>query len=449
MPLSAAEQFLLELVNRGRLDPAAEAARYGVDLNSGLPAGTITRAARQVLAPDEDLALAAARHSRWMIDEDQFSHTGSGGSSAGQRASAAGYSWSRVGENLAFLGTTGSIDASDAIAAHHAGLMRSAGHRDNLMDASFREIGIGQEMGSFTQGGGTYNASLLTELFGRSGAHVLVTGVAYTDRDRDAFYSIGEGREGVVFTSGGRTDRTEAAGGYVLGVTASAETALTGRVGERAFAFTLDTRDGNVKVDVVNGNLIRTSGDIDLGRGLHQVKLLGVGNLDAAGTGYADRLTGNAGANRLAGDGGADVLTGLGGADRLLGGAGGDTLTGGDGTDRLSGGLGADRLAGGDGADVLDGARGDDWLSGGGGADRFVFGPGGGRDTVTDLSRYSGDRLVLDDALWDGRLTAQQVVNRFAEMRGGDVVLSFDAATEVRLDGWSGLAGLAGVIVLL
>ena len=36
MTLSAAEQYLLELINRARLNPAAEAARYGIDLNAGL-----------------------------------------------------------------------------------------------------------------------------------------------------------------------------------------------------------------------------------------------------------------------------------------------------------------------------------------------------------------------------------------------------------------------------
>ena len=43
MPATALEQMLLELINRARLDPAAEAARFGIDLNEGLAPGTIKR----------------------------------------------------------------------------------------------------------------------------------------------------------------------------------------------------------------------------------------------------------------------------------------------------------------------------------------------------------------------------------------------------------------------
>ena len=44
------EQYLLELINRGRADPAAEAARYGIDLNEGLSPGTISSDPKQPLA---------------------------------------------------------------------------------------------------------------------------------------------------------------------------------------------------------------------------------------------------------------------------------------------------------------------------------------------------------------------------------------------------------------
>jgi Ca2+-binding RTX toxin-like protein len=300
-----------------------------------------------------------------------------------------------------------------------------------MLDDSFREVGIGQETGGFTQSGTTYNASLLTEVFGRSGTHAYVTGVAYTDRDRDAFYSVGEGREGVVFAAAGRSDRTEGAGGYALAVAVGADVDVTGRVGDRAFTFSVDTRPGNVKIDLVNGTVLRSSGDIDLGRGIAQVQLLGVADIDAAGSGAGDRLVGNKGDNALSGEGGWD------------------DLVGGAGRDRLSGGQGSDRLWGGDGSDVLNGGRGHDVLWGGKDADRFVFADGGGRDTLRDLSRAEGDRLVLDDALWNGAdLTAQQVVNRYAERMGGDIVLVFDGQTQLRLDGISSDAGLAGLIVL-
>ena len=44
------EQYMIELINRARANPGAEAARIGVDLNEGIPAGTITTDPKQPLA---------------------------------------------------------------------------------------------------------------------------------------------------------------------------------------------------------------------------------------------------------------------------------------------------------------------------------------------------------------------------------------------------------------
>jgi hypothetical protein len=114
MPLTANEQYLLELINRARLDPVAEASRYGLaDLNRGLAPGTLSASAIQALAPNELLNSAARGHSQWMLDVDQFSHTGAGGSSAGDRMSSAGYifagSWT-WGENISWSGSSGVLD---------------------------------------------------------------------------------------------------------------------------------------------------------------------------------------------------------------------------------------------------------------------------------------------------------------------------------------------------
>ena len=196
MSLTAAEQYLLELINRARLDPQAEADRYGVGLNAGLEAGTISTAPVQVLAQNDLLSTAAAEHSAWMLQADTFSHTGRGGSSAGERMADANYeftgAWSWR-ENLAWAGTTGTIDLTDAVIDHHEGLYRSSGHRVNTFASEVTEIGIGQVQGSFTHNGEQYDSSMLTENFATSGNNHFVTGVAYRDADGDAFYSIGEG----------------------------------------------------------------------------------------------------------------------------------------------------------------------------------------------------------------------------------------------------------------
>ena len=84
-------------------------------------------------------------------------------------------------------------------------------------------------------------------------------------------------------------------------------------------------------------------------RFVENLTLSGLADIDGEGNDFANRITGNAGAN---------VLTGFGGNDRLNGGAGDDTLYGGEGNDQLNGGLGADFMFGGAGNDsyVVDNA---------------------------------------------------------------------------------------------
>ena len=103
MPLSNTEQYRIELLNRARLDPLAEAERYGIDLNKGMSPGTISSDAKQPLAPNDILAKAAENHSTWMLEADVFSHTGANGSSPTDRMRDAGYDMSRgftTGENI-------------------------------------------------------------------------------------------------------------------------------------------------------------------------------------------------------------------------------------------------------------------------------------------------------------------------------------------------------------
>ncbi|MGL6210363.1 MAG: CAP domain-containing protein, partial [Paracoccaceae bacterium] len=206
MTITAAEQYLLELINRARLNPGAEALRLGIDLNYKLDPGTLTNTARQVLAPNEKLDLAASLHSIWMLNTDIFDHIGANKSQPWDRADAQGYDWWTIGENISVRSIWG--DLASAIDSHQSGLFISAGHRTNILEDGFREIGLGQEEGQFAFTSGTYRSSMLTELFGSSGSNFYLTGVAYTDSDKNAFYTMGEGRSGVVFNAGGASDTT-------------------------------------------------------------------------------------------------------------------------------------------------------------------------------------------------------------------------------------------------
>lgn len=87
------------------------------------------------LQVDSKLVAAAQKHSEDMAFNDFFDHTGSNGSSPGQRIAAEGYSYSTWAENIA----AGYGTAAAAV----AGWMGSEGHRDNILNCSLQETGVG------------------------------------------------------------------------------------------------------------------------------------------------------------------------------------------------------------------------------------------------------------------------------------------------------------------
>ena len=450
MTISSAEQYMIELINRARLDPLAEAARLGIGLNQGLAANALGAQVRQVLAPNELLETASMGHAQWMLDRDVFSHTGANGTTPGQRATAEGYSWNRMGENIAWQGSTGAISTDKMIAAHHDALFRSAPHRQNLLGDASREVGIAQELGQFRAGSTNFNASMVAQLFAVSGSNAFVTGVAYTDTNLDKFYSIGEGRAGITFAAQETSDTTEAAGGYALKLVAGAAVEVTGTVGDTAFSATVALDRGNIKLDMVNGTTFATSGDVTLGTGINDLRQLGIANLKATGNDVANLITGNKGANLLEGAAGNDNLSGGAGADEVFGGADNDWVYGGAGADFVSGDAGNDFVFGGSGMDRLQGGAGSDVISGGTEKDTFVFENGGGRDSISDFSVRGREVLLFDDALWEGRtLNEAQVVAQFGRVVAGSVVFDFGEGDVVTLTGIRSLSGVAALIDII
>lgn len=445
MALTAAEQYLLELINRARLDPAAEADRYGVALNADLDPGTISTTAKQVLAPNRQLETAAQVHSDWMLQTNTFSHTGADGSSPGDRIQDAGYTltgqWSWR-ENLAWTGKTGRLDLQEAIETHHAGLYRSEGHRENTFSEVVKEVGIAQVEGRFTNGNTTYNASMLTLNFATHDTDVFITGVAYADRDGDAFYSVGEGLADVWIAAAGRDATTADAGGYGFGVAADDDVLVTLGTGNTELAaLRIDVSDHNGKLDIITDNdggmTLALSVSATLVSGIPDARLLGVADLDLTGNADDNVLTGNAGRNVLRGEAGNDQLSGGQGIDKLYGGAGDDQLLGGGGRDGLDsseigsenadlliGGAGDDHLVGLSGSDVMDGGTGDDVLTGGGGRDTFIFNDG--HDTITDFAD-NVDQITLNAAaLGDADMAITDVLS-LGRVVNGDAVFDFGA----------------------
>lgn len=93
-----------------------------------------TFAPTTALAWNDPLTQASLVHSDDMVARNFFSHTGSDGSSAGQRATAAGYVWRTWGENIA----AGQTSVNQVM----AGWLASPGHCANLLNPNFRDIGL-------------------------------------------------------------------------------------------------------------------------------------------------------------------------------------------------------------------------------------------------------------------------------------------------------------------
>ncbi|KIZ16553.1 CAP domain-containing protein [Streptomyces natalensis] len=87
------------------------------------------------LAVDARLQAAAQRHSDDMATRNYYDHTSPDGVGPGDRITSAGYRWSAYGENI----FKGPQDARTAM----AGWMKSPGHRENILNCAFTQIGVG------------------------------------------------------------------------------------------------------------------------------------------------------------------------------------------------------------------------------------------------------------------------------------------------------------------
>ena len=89
------------------------------------------------------LAKAAFDHSTDMNTNNYFNHNSQQGIDPGTRITNAGYTWSTYGENIAQGYTT-----EQAVVT---GWLNSEGHCKNLMNGSFKEMGVGRSGNYWTQ----------------------------------------------------------------------------------------------------------------------------------------------------------------------------------------------------------------------------------------------------------------------------------------------------------
>jgi|GEM_PF-3552522 Ca2+-binding RTX toxin-like protein len=281
------------------------------------------------LAPltlNAQLTAAARKHSQDMALNDFIGHQSSDGSSTDQRFKRDGYQYSFAGENVGW----GYSTPEEVVDAWFNETPPNDGHRQNILNPNYKEIGIGYYLLKNDTGSQNWH-HYWTQDFG-SPLNGQVNPVPAPNPTP-------------TFTGAAVHLRTEGSDQF------------TGTPGS----------------------------DIILGLG---------GNDTVSGGAGDDFVSGNAGSDSVSGDAGSDVAVGGQGDDTVIGGAGNDIMVNGNkGNDRVFGGDGDDTVYGGAGNDSLLGDAGDDWLSGDLGADTLIGGAGSdvyflGGD-ATDIFYYS------------------------------------------------------------
>lgn len=255
---SLLEQLSLERINRARLLPAAEASANSITIDEGVP-GQLNTLPKPPVALNARLNNAARGHSQDMLARDYFEHNTPEGVTPFQRMEAAGYSFISAGENLAWRGTTGTVDERAYVEAQHVDLfvdtdIPGRGHRVTMLNANLREVGISIIRGAFTASNGiTYDSVMQTQDYGTGpNGSTFVLGVVYSDNNANGQYDFGEGVSSSIVSLGPASKSTNAAGGYSFEVLEPGAYTLRFSNG-RSQQLNLPQGAPNVKVDLVDG----------------------------------------------------------------------------------------------------------------------------------------------------------------------------------------------------
>jgi uncharacterized protein YkwD len=96
------------------------------------------------LKMSKDLQQAAQAHAQDMLARGYFAHKSPSGTSVRERSRAAGYEWRTIGENIA----EGQTSVQEVMTTW----MNSKGHRENILNPHFRDLGIGLVLGKSRAG---------------------------------------------------------------------------------------------------------------------------------------------------------------------------------------------------------------------------------------------------------------------------------------------------------
>ena len=138
--VSAASAATTPAAMSSNIDAASALEQLNAARAVARPCGTTLMPAVAPLRWNAALEQAAVGHSEWMQANNTFSHTGADGSTVGTRATAAGYAWKMVGENIA----AGQRDVPSVIAAW----LESEGHCRNIMHPDFVDVALALKPGT-------------------------------------------------------------------------------------------------------------------------------------------------------------------------------------------------------------------------------------------------------------------------------------------------------------
>ncbi|MCT4601279.1 MAG: CAP domain-containing protein [Marinifilum sp.] len=132
-PVEIDSQLLIDLVNEVRA--------------SGTTCGSTYYPPVDAVSWNDKLEQAALNHSKDMYENDYFSHKSPEGSTLTKRLQKVEYSYSTAGENIA-RGYTSEQQVMN-------GWLNSQGHCANIMNASFKEMGVARVGNYWTQNFGS------------------------------------------------------------------------------------------------------------------------------------------------------------------------------------------------------------------------------------------------------------------------------------------------------
>jgi uncharacterized protein YkwD len=435
------EQQVLELTNQERA-------------KQGLPA----------LKANTELNYTADKYAELMAKNNYVSHTGPDGSLPWDRAKKVGFEAQTMGENIAAGQTTPKEVVQD--------WMNSPGHRANILNRNYTQLGVGFERNYWVQNFGSNDTNPATKIPNSSSnpgtqptpkPDPKPTPTPTPETDNGKFEqkvleltNIERAKQGLAPLKGNK-ELNYAADKYAELMSDKNYFSHTGPDGSspwdrmKKVGFDAQTMGENIaagqrtpeevveawmnspghRANILNRNYTQLGVGFDDN---YWVQNFGSDDTNPASNipnspsnpGTKPTPSPNSPYKELKGGSGNDVLTGTSGNDRIWGGKGNDTINGGDGSDRLIGGTGQDKLTGGAGKDTF--------------AYKQLQDKG---DTITDFS-VSQDKIDLRQIMAG---SAYQSKNQFSDFLQLQQVGS-DTSVKLDMDGNKKAGGFDKFILL-